>query len=82
MTTQLTEEQAIAFYTGEQWKGMPAIDRAIFQLEQDRLCMPFAVFQASVEESLGEGVTTLGLAMLRDQIITNLKNKKAEQIMK
>jgi hypothetical protein len=82
MTKQFTKEEAIEFADGEKWKSMTAIDRAIFQLEQDRLCMPFAVFHAAIEESLGEAVTTLGIAYLRDELLNTLKNKKAEQTMK
>lgn len=40
------------------WIGKPAREVALAQLKQDRLCMPFDVFQETVAEALGEPVFT------------------------
>ena len=55
---QLTKEQAVALYESKFWEPMSALERATFQLSQSRLCMPFAVFHAAVEETLGRSVWT------------------------
>lgn len=80
MTKQLTEEEAKEYWESEKWRALPALDRAIFQLEQDRLAMPFHVFHRSVMEALDDpGVTVAGMALLRNEILQNLKRKKAER---
>lgn len=53
---QLTKEQAIAFGDNKLYEGMTSRQIAEFQLQQDRLCMPFDVFHKAVEESLGRPV--------------------------
>jgi len=55
---QFNEDQAIAFAKSEAWKNMDPKERAAWQLEQELLCMPFQVFQESVEEALGRPVLT------------------------
>ena len=55
---QLTQEQAIAFYDSGAWKKMSAKERAVFQIQQDRLCMPFDEFHIAVEEALGRKIFT------------------------
>ena len=69
---QLTREQAIAFYDEGAWKQMNHETRAKFQLEQDRLCMPFDVFQEAVQHTLGRPVFTHEFAN-RDFLIAQVK---------
>jgi lysozyme family protein len=53
---QLSYDEALAFYTSKTWEGMSAFDKARFQLSQKRLCMPFSVFEAAVNEAVGRKV--------------------------
>lgn len=55
---QLTKEQAIAFAKNKAYEGMSSRMIAEFQLNQERLCMPFGVFHKAVEEALGRPVYT------------------------
>lgn len=55
---QLTQEQALAFYESGVWRDMSDEGRVKFQLFQDRLAMPFDVFQGAVEKVLGRPVYT------------------------
>ena len=55
---QLTKEQAIAFYTNRCYDNMTYRQIAEFQMEQDRLCVPFDVFHKAMEKTLGRPVFT------------------------
>jgi uncharacterized protein YukE len=54
--TQLTEEQAIALYHSNKWQTWDAKTRAVFQLQQDRICMPAKVFRQAVSEALSRSI--------------------------
>ena len=58
MTDQLTRDQAIAFHDSGAWKDMPMRERAVFQLNQDKLCMPFGAFHEAVEKATKRPVFT------------------------
>jgi hypothetical protein len=55
---QLTKEQAIAFAENKCYEGMTYRQIAEFQIEQDRLCMPFDIFHEAIEKTLGRPVFT------------------------
>lgn len=55
---QLTKEEAIELHRGEAWKKMSLKERAVFQIQQKRLCMPFDVFHEAVEKTLNRPVFT------------------------
>ena len=55
---QLTKEQAIAFAENKLYEGMTSRQIAEFQLNQEKLCMPFHVFHKAIEEALGRPVWT------------------------
>ncbi|MCG2841265.1 hypothetical protein L6Q21_09760 [Sandaracinobacter sp. RS1-74] len=55
---QLTREEAIRFAQEEHWKAMTPEQQAIFQIRQDRLCMPFDHFAKSMNLLLGRPVFT------------------------
>lgn len=55
---QLTKEEATKLYESNFWEGMEPFDIALFQMFQDRLCLPFDVFHKAVEEALGRPVWT------------------------
>lgn len=55
---KLTKEQAKKFAESYEWKDWSSAQIALFQLQQERLCFPWNVFHAAVEESLGRPVMT------------------------
>jgi hypothetical protein len=55
---QLTKEQAIEFAESGAWKEMTFRQRAVFQMFQPLLCMPFDIFHEAVEKTLGRPVYT------------------------
>lgn len=72
---QLSTEQAIAFHDSGTWKAMSANERAVFQMQQDKLCMPFSEFHKAVEETLGRPVWTHEFGLNRDGIRAELEGK-------
>lgn len=73
---QLTKEQAIAFCENRLYEGMTARQIAEFQMEQDRLCMPFDVFHKAITEALGRPVYTHEFALNRDGLRKELRGEK------
>lgn len=73
---QFTEDQAIEFYDNELWKEMSYLDRALFQINQERLCMPFGVFHEAVEKSLGKPVFTHEFVTRYDELLADLEKCK------
>lgn len=56
MHASLTREQALALYDSSFWESLAYVERARFQLSEERLCMPFDVFIEAVERALGRSV--------------------------
>lgn len=54
--SRITMEQAIGLYDTRFWESMNYEERAIFQLFEERLCMPFDVFREALEMTLGRRV--------------------------
>ena len=54
--SQITVEQAVSLYDNRFWESMNYEERAIFQLFEERLCMPFDVFREALEMTLGRRV--------------------------
>lgn len=54
----MTKEEAVALFESKFWETMDHRARAMFQLHEDRLCMPFDVFHEAVEKALGRPVWT------------------------
>ena len=75
---QLSEQEAISFYNDKLYEKMSDKEKAIFQLTQDRLCMPFEVFHEAIEKTLGRPVFTHELALNRNGLLEEL-NGEAEQ---
>ena len=81
---KISEEQAITLSNSGFWKDMSHEDIAHFQLFVDRLCMPFDIFQESVEKTLGRGVWTHEFAYiqnLRDEILGKKPKPSMEEIL-
>ena len=72
---QLTKEQAIVFCENECYKGMTYRQIAEFQMEQDKLCMPFDVFHEAIEKTLGRPVFTHEFAF-REELRKELYGEK------
>jgi hypothetical protein len=54
----MTKDEAIALAESHFWEQMTLRDRAMFQLHEELLCMPFDVFHEAVEKTLGRPVFT------------------------
>ena len=54
----LTVTEAIAFSDSGVWREWTPQQRAIFQLHQQLLCIPFPIFHEAVEQLLGRAVWT------------------------
>lgn len=62
----MTKEQAIALYESGWWKNKTPRQIAMFQMFEDRLCLPFGEFHKAVEEALGRPVFTHEFGLNRD----------------
>lgn len=54
----MTEGQAIKLAKSKFWETMSLKDRAVFQINERRLCMPFDIFHEAVEKTIGRPVFT------------------------
>jgi len=68
----MTREEAVTLFDSEFWVEMSYRDRAIFQLHERRLCMPFSVFHEATEKALGRPVWTHEFAMNWDGLEAEL----------
>lgn len=74
----MTKGEALKLYESGFWKEMSYKSRAIFQIFEDRLCMPFDVFHEAVEKTIKRPVFTHEFAVNREGIKAELlKGKKA-----
>lgn len=55
---QLTKEQAIALYQGDEWRDWTDEEVVKVQLYQEKVCLPFGRFHEAIEHILGRGVYT------------------------
>lgn len=55
---RMTLEQAVALAESRWWETCSDYDIALFQLHEDRLCLPFERFHEAVEKALGRPVFT------------------------
>jgi hypothetical protein len=54
----MTREQAVHLAGTKWWERVSPEEAALFQLYEEKLCMPFGEFQAAMEKLLGRGVWT------------------------
>ena len=73
---QFSKEQAIKFYNSEVWKDMSDKDLVKFQLFQDRLCMPFEVFHATMSKILKRDIYTHEFGLNRDGLTKEYLGEK------
>lgn len=70
----MTKEEAITMFNREDWKRMTLRERAVFQLNEDKLCMPFEKFHEAVEHALDRSVWTHEFANPK-QLVAELEGK-------
>lgn len=82
---QLTREQAVALFESGSWQQWTPAERALFQVQQDCLCMPFAEFHKAMEQTLGRPVWThefgLNRKGLTDELLGLADAPSFEQIV-
>lgn len=62
----MTKEEAIKLFKSEFWKDLSYKEIAIFQLFEDRLCMPFGIFHEAIEKTLNRPIFTHEFGLNRD----------------
>jgi hypothetical protein len=81
----MTKNQAIRLYDSEFWKTLSFRERAVFQINEKRLCMPFDVFHEAVEKTLGRPVWThefgLNVDGIRKEIMNGAPSPSFEDII-
>ena len=60
---QMTKEQSVEFYKSGAWESLDLRQRAVFQIQQQLVCMPFEKFHEAVEKTLGRPVWTHEFAL-------------------
>lgn len=70
----MTKEEAIRLASTKFWESMTPFAIAEFQLKEERLCMPFAVFHKAVEIALGRPVFTHEFAS-QENLVAEFKKK-------
>jgi hypothetical protein len=71
---ELTKEQAVALAESKFWETMSYEERAKFQMLNDRLCMPFDVFQEAITKHIGRPVYTHEFALNREGLMKEVFN--------
>lgn len=83
---QLTKEQALAFAENKLYEYLTKRQIAEFQLEQDRLCMPFDVFHEAIEKTLNRPVFTHEFGVSRErlynEVLGSRKRPELQDILK
>lgn len=74
--SEITKEQAIALAESKFWENMTQREIAEFQMNTEKLCMPFSVFHKALEDALGRPVWTHELGLNADGIRKELNGEK------
>jgi len=76
----MTEHEAIILFDSKFWEDMEPLEIAKFQLQHDRLCMPFHVLRMSVTAALDRPVAMWEFARnwdgLRQELLFSKSNAK------
>jgi len=82
---QLTKEQAISFAESKSYEGMSSKEIAEFQINQEKMCMPFEIFHEAVEKTIGRPVFTHEFGMnfegIKDEIMNGAEPPSFDEIM-
>jgi len=54
----MTKKEALEFHDSGKWKDMSHKELALFQLKEEKLCVPFSTFHEAVEKAIGRPVFT------------------------
>jgi len=68
----ISEKQVIRLYESKFWKKLTREQIAKFQLFEDRLCVPFDIFHAALEKTLGRPIWTQEFALNRKGLMKEL----------
>jgi hypothetical protein len=81
----MNKDDAIFLYESKFWEPMSHRDRAVFQMFEDKLCMPFGVFHEAIEKTLGRPVYThefgLNREGLQKELMGEAPTPSMEEIM-
>lgn len=64
----MTRDEAFQLIESRFWEGMSQRGIAIWQMHEDRLCMPFDIFHKALEKTLGRPVFVHELGLNREGI--------------
>lgn len=73
----MTKEQALALIETKWWEGKTARSICMFQMFEDRLCMPFDLFHQAAEGALERPVFTHEFGLNRDGLRKELLGERA-----
>jgi hypothetical protein len=83
--SELTKEQAIELADSRFWIDMSYRDKAMFQMFEPLLCMPFNIFHEAVEKTLGRPVFThefgLNYEGLQQELLGNVPAPSFEEVL-
>ena len=69
----MTREEAEALAGADWWEHVTPQEAALFQMQEDRLCMSFSKFHELMEQALGRPVYTHEFGLNRDGLLAELK---------
>jgi len=82
----MTEDQAIELSKTKFWESMSNRDVALFQLTENKLCMPFDIFHKAITHALNRPVYTHELALnregLKKELLGEIPTPSFEDIIK
>jgi hypothetical protein len=83
----MTYEQALKLLDSKFWENMSYEHRAVFQIFEKRLCMPFSIFHEAVEKTVGHPVYThqfgsAGVETIRNEIVEFFVKKQLQAKIK
>lgn len=73
---QITKDEAILISDKKLYEDWSYEKKAKFQMNQEKLCMPFPIFHEALEKTLGRSVFTHELALNYDGIKNELREGK------
>ena len=73
---QLSKDEAVFLAESLFWESLSMRERAEFQMEQDRLCMPFPVFHEAIEKTLNRPVYTHEFGLDREGLRRELMGER------
>lgn len=73
-SSNLTKEQALSLYDSKFWETMSHRERAVFQMNEGRLCMPFEIFHEAMEKAIGRSIFSHEFGLNYDGLLDELMN--------